>query len=51
MVRYFIIISCFSFLSLSCAPELNDVVEDWKKEGWTIVRTHGVKQDLTEQER
>ena len=33
-------------LSLSCAPDLNDVVEDWKKEGWTIVRTHGVKQDF-----
>ena len=46
MVRFFFIISCLCYLSLSCAPELNDVVEDWKKEGWTIVRTHGVKQDF-----
>jgi len=34
------------FLILGCAPEMNEVVQEWKDKGWTQVRTHGTKKDF-----
>ena len=31
------------FFILGCAPDMNEVVQEWKDKGWTQVRTLGVK--------
>ncbi len=43
-VRYFFLVL---FFLTSCAPELDDVVEEWNQKGWSKVRTHGIRKEFT----
>ena len=34
-------------LIFSCSPSKEEVIEDWHRQGWTQVRTHGIVKDFT----
>ena len=39
----------FIFALYGCAPEMNDVIQEWNEKGWNKVRTHGIEKEFNRQ--